>query len=175
MSAELGIAVSPAATPRAALRDADIVVTITTSPTPVFDGADLPNKPVHINALGAHYPWVREVDDHTTVNSRVFSDEMEQGWAEEGEIIQPREAGLIDASHVVGDLGALVAGKGRRSARGQPSGRSSCRAARALKMWRWRRAYTRKLWLPASAPALHLNKPTNTNCKETKECSPTMH
>ncbi len=111
MSAELGVAVSPAATPAAALPEADIVITITTSPTPVFAGTDLSDKPLHINALGAHYPWVREVDDHTTVNSRVFTDEMEQGWAEEGEIIMPRDAGLIDASHVAGDLGALVAGK----------------------------------------------------------------
>lgn len=110
MSAELGIDVRPAASPRDALRDSDIVVTITNSPRPVFAGADLPDKPLHINALGAHYPWVREVDDHTVVNSRVFVDELAQGWQEEGEIIMPRDAGLIDESHVAGDLGALVAG-----------------------------------------------------------------
>ena len=86
------------------------MVTITTSPTPVFAGVDLPDKPLHINALGAHYPWVREVDDHTVVNSRVFVDELVQGWGEEGELIMPMEAGLIDKSHVAGDLGALVAG-----------------------------------------------------------------
>ena len=111
MTAELGIDVMPAATAKEALRDADIVVTITTSPTPVFAGVDLPDKPLHINALGAHYPWVREVDDHTVVNSRVFVDELVQGWGEEGELIMPMEAGLIDKSHVAGDLGALVAGK----------------------------------------------------------------
>ena len=111
MSTELGIDVTPAASPQGTLRDADIVVTITTSPTPVFAGVDLPDKPLHINALGAHYPWVREVDDHTVVNSRVFVDELVQGWGEEGELIMPMEAGLIDKSHVAGDLGALVAGK----------------------------------------------------------------
>ena len=110
MSTELGIDVTPAASPQDTLRDADIVVTITTSPTPVFAGVDLPDKPLHINALGAHYPWVREVDDHTVVNSRVFVDELVQGWGEEGELIMPMEAGLIDKSHVAGDLGALVAG-----------------------------------------------------------------
>ena len=111
MSAELDIEIIPVQTPEAALIDADIVTTITTSPAPVFDGAALPDKPLHINAMGAHYPWVREVDDYTVVNSRVFVDELEQGWAEEGEIIMPLEGGLIDKSHVVGDLGALVAGK----------------------------------------------------------------
>ncbi|MCY3781552.1 MAG: ornithine cyclodeaminase family protein [Chloroflexi bacterium] len=111
MSAELGIEVIPASSPAEALRDADIVVTITTSPTPVFDGAALPDKPVHINALGAHYPWVREVDEHAVVNSRVFVDEWEQGLKENGEIIIPLEAGIIDESHILGDLGGLVAGK----------------------------------------------------------------
>ena len=117
MSAELGIDVLPASSPAEALEDADIVITITTSPEPVFDGADLPDKPLHINALGAHYPWVREVDEHTVVNSRVFVDEMAQGWKENGEIIIPLKAGAIDESHVLGDLGGLVAGKveGRRA------------------------------------------------------------
>ncbi len=111
MSAELGVDVIPVDSPAGALRDADIVTTITTSPTPVFDGADLPDRPLHINAMGAHYPWVREIDEYTVVNSRVFVDEMAQGWAEEGEIIMPLEAGAIDKSHVVGDLAMLAAGK----------------------------------------------------------------
>ena len=110
MSAELDIDLIPADSPAAALVAADIVITITTSPAPVFAGADLPDKPLHINAMGAHYPWVREVDEYTVVNSRVFVDETQQGWAEEGEIIMPLEAGAIDQSHVVGDLGALAAG-----------------------------------------------------------------
>lgn len=116
MSSELDIDVIPADTPADALRDADIITAITTSPAPVFDGADLSERPLHINAMGAHYPWVREIDEHTVVNSRVFVDEMAQGWAEEGEIIMPLQAGLIDESHVVGDLGGLVAG----NVRGRP-------------------------------------------------------
>ena len=111
MSAELGIEVIPVDSPEAALRDADIVTTITTSATPVFQGADLPDKPVHINALGAHYPWVREVDDHTVLGSRIVVDEWQQGLAENGELRIPIEAGLIDESQVAGDLGAVVAGK----------------------------------------------------------------
>ena len=110
MTTELGVDVAPADSPAAALREADIVTTITTSPVPVFEGADLPDRPLHINAMGAHYPWVREIDERTVVNSRVFVDERAQGWAEEGEIIMPLAAGAIDKSHVVGDLGGLAAG-----------------------------------------------------------------
>ena len=110
MSAELRLDVVPVDSPAQALRDADIVTAITTSPTPVFDGADLPDKPLHINGLGAHYPFVREIDAHTVVNSRVFVDVLRQGVAENGEIVIPIAEGLIDESHVIGDLGSLVAG-----------------------------------------------------------------
>ena len=110
MSAELGIEVLPADSPKDALRDADIVTAVTTSPTPVFAGVDLPDKPLHINGLGAHYPFVREIDSHAVVNSRVFVDVLHQGLSENGEIVIPIQEGLIDESHVVGDLGALVAG-----------------------------------------------------------------
>lgn len=111
MSAELGIEVVPADSPQDALREADIVTAITTSATPVFDGRDLPNRPLHINGLGAHYPWVREIDEYTVINSRVFVDVMQQGISENGEIVIPLEAGVIDQSHVKGDLGALVVGQ----------------------------------------------------------------
>lgn len=110
MNAELGIDVAPAASPAAALEDADIVTAITTSPEPVFDGADLPDKPLHINGLGAHYPWVREIDTHTVVNSRVFVDVLRQGISENGEIVIPIDEGAIDETHVAGDLGALATG-----------------------------------------------------------------
>ncbi|MDE2820836.1 MAG: ornithine cyclodeaminase family protein [Chloroflexota bacterium] len=110
MSAELGIEIVPADSAKAALRDADIVIAITTSPTPVFDGIDLPDKPLHINGLGAHYPWVRELDEYTVLNSRVFVDVWQQGISENGELAMPIREGLISEDHVKGDLGALVAG-----------------------------------------------------------------
>lgn len=110
MSAELGIEVVPVASPAAALQDADIITAITTSPEPIFNGINLPDKPLHINGLGAHYPWVREIDTHTVVNSRVFVDVLKQGISENGEIVIPIEEGAIDEAHVVGDLGLLVAG-----------------------------------------------------------------
>ena len=111
MSAELGIEVIPVTSPDEALQDADIVTTITTSPEPVFEGTSLANKALHINALGAHYPWVREVDTYTVQQSRVFVDEWRQGLAENGEIIIPMNEGDIDETHIAGDLGQVIAGK----------------------------------------------------------------
>ena len=110
MSAELGIEVAPVESPAEALRDADIVTAITDSADPVFAHADLPDKSLHINGLGAHYPWAREIDSQTVANCRVFVDVLAQGVSENGEIALPMQEGLIDDSHVVGDLGALVSG-----------------------------------------------------------------
>ena len=111
MSAELDIEVVSVDSPAAALRDADIVTAITTSPEPVFNGADLPDKPLHINGLGAHYPWAREIDTQTVVKSRVFVDVLKQGIRENGEIVMPIEEGAFDETQVAGDLGALAAGE----------------------------------------------------------------
>ena len=111
MSAELEIDVIPARSPADALRDADIVTAITTSPSPVFAAADLPDKPLHINGLGAHYPWAREIDAQTVLNCRVFVDVMQQGISENGELVIPIGEGLIDENHVAGDLGDLASGK----------------------------------------------------------------
>lgn len=111
MTDELGIDVIPTASPEEALRDADIITTITTSPAPVFDGTHLEERPIHINALGAHYPWVREIDEYVVRHSRIILDEWEQGLQEQGEILIPMEKGVLDASDIHGDLGAVVAGQ----------------------------------------------------------------
>jgi ornithine cyclodeaminase/alanine dehydrogenase-like protein (mu-crystallin family) len=86
-----------------------IVTTITTSPTPVFDGRSLPEHPLHVNAMGAHYPWVREIDEYVVTRSRIVLDDAVQGMQEEGEVLMPIAAGALEASDVAGDLGAVVA------------------------------------------------------------------
>lgn len=119
MSEELGIAVTPVESPKEALEDADIIVTITNSPAPVFDGRLLPERPVHINAMGAHYPWVREIDAHVVTRSRLILDEWEQGLSEQGELLIPMAEGLLDKSVIAGDLAQVVTAQvaGRTSER----------------------------------------------------------
>lgn len=110
MSEDLGIPVIPAESPAAALKDADIVTTMTTSAEPVFDGAQLPERPLHINAMGAHYPWAREIDESVVLKSRIVLDEWEQGFTEHGELLIPLQENLLSPSDVYADLGRIVAG-----------------------------------------------------------------
>ena len=93
-----------------AVRGADIVVTITTSPHPVVRGAWL-DSGVHVNAIGQHAPGAREIDTEAIVKARVIVDAREQALQEKGEILIPVSEGAITPSHIVGELGEVVAGR----------------------------------------------------------------
>lgn len=95
------IAIS-AATPREAVAGADIVVTATTSATPVFRG-DWLGAGVHITAVGSFTPQMRELDDATLRGARVVVDQRAAALAEAGEL-QGRSA------EDVVELGQVLAG-----------------------------------------------------------------
>ena len=101
--------VRAATNPKEAVTDADIICATTTSSVPVFGDVDL--KPgVHINAIGAYTPEAHEVPPETVVRSLVVVDSREAAWSEAGDLIQPRDDGLIDVDHIHAELGELVAG-----------------------------------------------------------------
>jgi ornithine cyclodeaminase/alanine dehydrogenase-like protein (mu-crystallin family) len=109
MSRELDLPVAPAASPAAALARADIVVTATTSPTPVFDGHAL-RPGVHVDAVGSFQPTTRELDTETIRQARVFVDTREGAWHEAGDLLIPVQEGAITRDHVLGELAELVSG-----------------------------------------------------------------
>lgn len=73
-------------TPRQAVSQADIVVTVTTAKTPVFDGNDL-RPGTHVTAVGSFSPDVQEVDDVTVQRALVVADSREACLAEAGDLI----------------------------------------------------------------------------------------
>jgi alanine dehydrogenase len=91
-----------------AVRGADVVVTATTSKTPVLFGEWL-SPGVHINAIGGLSPW-RELDDEVLRRARVYVDSREAAFKESGDVIAAGEA--------FAEVGEVVTGAkpGRRSA-----------------------------------------------------------
>jgi alanine dehydrogenase len=87
MTEALKIPVSAVESAEAAVRDADIVVTSTTSTSPVIEGAWL--KPgAHINAIGANFPQKRELDSQAVERCNVIVvDSREQSKMEAGDLI----------------------------------------------------------------------------------------
>jgi ornithine cyclodeaminase/alanine dehydrogenase len=96
---------------------ADIVVTGTTSTSPLFSGSLLASG-AHVNNVGSHAAASREMDTEAVTRSTVVVDAYEAAWAESGDILIPIEEGAITREHVVAELGEVVLGKktGRQSA-----------------------------------------------------------
>jgi ornithine cyclodeaminase/alanine dehydrogenase-like protein (mu-crystallin family) len=110
--------VTVAASAQAALRDADVVVTVTSAREPVLRREWL--KPgAHLNAVGASSPQNREIDTATVAASALFCDSRESLLNEAGEFRLAVTEGLIPGiEHVRAELGEVLAGTaaGRRDA-----------------------------------------------------------
>ncbi|HYI25108.1 MAG TPA: ornithine cyclodeaminase [Thermomicrobiales bacterium] len=101
----------------AAVREADIICTATTSSSPVFEDTDV-RPGTHINGVGSFTPTMQEVPSATVQRSIVIVDQVEAALEEAGDLIVPLREGLIDEGHLSRELGALVSGAvtGRTSA-----------------------------------------------------------
>jgi ornithine cyclodeaminase/alanine dehydrogenase len=119
MEAKLGIPVIKAASGDEACKGADMVLTATTSKTPVVKRKWLGDK-VHVSAIGAFYPDWRELETSIIADAKVVIDEWEAIKLESGDILIPIQEGAISESHVYAELGELVTGvkKGRIPADG---------------------------------------------------------
>lgn len=92
-----------------ALAEADVICTATSSPTPLFPDGAL-RAGAHINAVGAYKPTMAEVPGATVARARVVVDQRAAAWAEAGELVQARDAGLIGEDDLAGELGEVAAG-----------------------------------------------------------------
>ncbi len=104
--------VTAAASAEAAVRGADVIVTATSSMTPVLMG-DWVAPGAHINAVGACRPEWRELDDALLARARIWTDSSEAARTESGDVI------AADA-RLVGEIGAVANGAlGGRQAAGE--------------------------------------------------------
>jgi alanine dehydrogenase len=112
MTSKLGVDVVPAASGEEACRDADIVLTATTSREPVISRKWLKDK-VHVSAIGAFYPDWRELDTATVAESKLVIDDREGIMQEAGDILIPIQEGAITEDHIYAELKELVSGEKR--------------------------------------------------------------
>jgi ornithine cyclodeaminase len=94
----------------AAVREADIVVTVTDSPTPVITREWL-RPGTHVNAVGASRPTQWEIDPRIYGSAVVFTDRRESLCAEAGDYLRAAVDGLIVGTERIGELGELISGK----------------------------------------------------------------
>ena len=109
MSGHLGIAVESAPSVEAAVSDADIVCAVSASPEPILEGRWIAPG-AHVNLVGSSTAATREADDALVVRGRLFADDRQGVLAQGGEVIHAMAAGLIDESHVLAEIGEVIAG-----------------------------------------------------------------
>lgn len=110
MSEYCATEVIPAHAPDEVAADKDIVITATTSKTPVFDGRALDDG-THLNVIGSNFLTKAEVDVTTIRRAdRLICDSIEQCRQEAGDFIPAIEAGLTDWS-LMHELADVVSGR----------------------------------------------------------------
>jgi alanine dehydrogenase len=109
MRDKLEIEVEACSSAADAVEDSDIIVTVSTSKEPVFDG-DLVQPGTHVNAFGNFKPNERELDSKIVMKSKIFVDLKEAAFAEAGDLIIPIEEGKIKRKHILGEIGEVLIG-----------------------------------------------------------------
>ncbi|MBV7699833.1 ornithine cyclodeaminase family protein [Streptomyces sp. TRM70350] len=90
-----------------AVREAEIVCCATNATSPLFPESALPEQ-VHVNAIGAYRPTMRELPDELLAAATVVVDELDAILEESGEIIHALEAGAITRDALT-ELGTALA------------------------------------------------------------------
>jgi len=117
MRARLSIEVVPAASAEETVKGSDIVVTITTSATPVFSG-EWVGPGTHINAAGSNSLLRREIDEETVRKCHVVTvDSRPSAMKEAGDLLPALEKGRLHSGALT-EIGEVIAGTrpGRTSA-----------------------------------------------------------
>jgi ornithine cyclodeaminase len=96
---------------------ADIIVLVTSSPTPVLENGWV--KPgAHVISVGACRPNQREMDPALLARARLFVDSRAAALVESGDVVLGIQEGRFTADHIVAEIGELLnagAPAGRRS------------------------------------------------------------
>jgi alanine dehydrogenase len=94
---------------------ADLIVLVTSSPTPVIESGWV--KPgAHVISVGACRPTQREMDPELVARARLFVDSRAAALVESGDVVLGIQEGRFTADHIAAEIGELVNGaRGRRS------------------------------------------------------------
>ena len=105
-----GLRVEAMASARAAVEGADLVCTVTSSREPILF-ADWVKPGTHINLVGSSVLGPVEVDNALVAKARYVADYRPGALAQGAELAAARDAGLVDDSHVIAEIGEVLAGR----------------------------------------------------------------
>ncbi len=101
--------IEPVETVEAALREADLIVTATSSAEPIVQREWIAPG-AHLNVIGASLPTTREVDTATMAAARLFVDRRESALNESGDYLLAVREGAIGPDHIQAEIGEVLIG-----------------------------------------------------------------
>ncbi len=93
----------------AAARQADVIACATTSYTPIIQGEWL-KEGCHLDLVGAFRADMQEVDEAAVIRADLYADTWAGVLAEGGDIVIPKEKGLLKEQSFKAELSELVSG-----------------------------------------------------------------
>ena len=110
MEPVLNRAITPVADGRQAAARADVICTVTSSREPILLG-DWVKPGTHVNLVGSSHLGPVEVDSALVASARYVADYRPGALAQGAELAAAREAGVIDESYEVHEIGEVLAGR----------------------------------------------------------------
>ena len=110
MQPHVAARIEATATAEQAVSGADLIVLVTSSPTPVIDSSWVKDG-AHVVSVGACRPDQREMAPELVARGRLFVDSRAAALVESGDVVQGINEQRFDASHVAGELGEVVLGR----------------------------------------------------------------
>jgi len=108
MSKELAIPFTAAKDVEEAVRDAEIICTVTAAKEPILKGAWIAPG-THVNVVGSGFAGPSEIDTDLVVRSLFFVDSREGVLQQGAEFLRAKAAGLITDEHIVAEIGQVLA------------------------------------------------------------------
>lgn len=98
--------ITSAATPSEAVREADIICTVTAAKKPFLLKSDLPER-CHINAVGASAIGFQELDPEIYSDIELYVDSRESSWNASQCLISAKEKGFIPHGYIIREIGEI--------------------------------------------------------------------
>lgn len=109
MASHYAFPIEPVESVEAAVRGADLIVTVTTAAQPILQREWL-SPGVHLNVVGSSIPTTREVDTATMAAASLFVDRRESTLNEAGDYLFAAREGAIGPDHIRAEIGEVLIG-----------------------------------------------------------------
>jgi ornithine cyclodeaminase len=109
MSPQYDFPIEPVDTVEAAVRDANVITTVTSAAGPILQ-RDWIAPGTHLNVIGSSIPTTREVDTATMAAASLFVDRRESTLNEAGDYLFAAKEGAVGPDHIKAEIGELLIG-----------------------------------------------------------------